>query len=294
MIQIRKAYPTDSYRLIQINDMVWKDEFYDVLPNGIFGEQSQNIDDRVEHLRDQIVENNRVLVAVLDEEIVGFIFYAKAKNVLYSAAAEIRAIYILPLYQRKGIGTQLFEQAVEEIQRLGFSSLIVNCPVLGSSNMFFQKLGGDNREVEVEDFYGYKIDVNLFYFDLDKRGEVVADDWNLLYRHAQDNLFLLNDINREIAVIMTEDQQIYMGLGIQGAVCPVMSALSNMYLDQKKKVTKILILNRESCPVLPCGKCRDSLIRLGQEEALVLFDMGSLQTMTIKELNPYYKKGEMM
>lgn len=292
MIRIRKAYPTDSYRLIQVKDMVWKDEFYDVLPNGILSELIRNVDDRVRHLKDQIVENNRILVAMDGEKVVGFIFYAKANNEFYNAAAEIRAIYILSEYQKKGIGTQLFEKAVEEVQRLGFHSLIVCCPVLGSGNAFFQKIGGDKREVVSDTIYGYNVDVDLFYFDLDKRGEGIVDDWNLLYQKAQDNLFLLDDTNREIAVVMTVDQHIYMGLGIHGAVCPLMSAVSNMYLGQEKKIAKILILNRSSSPVLPCGRCRDVLIKLGQKDALVLFDMGSLQTMTISELNPYYKKDE--
>ena len=83
-----------------------------------------------------------------------------------------------------------------------------------------------------------------------------------------------------------------MGLGIKKKVCPIESALSNMYLGGENKIVKILILNKQSKPVLPCGKCRDLLIHLGQEQASILFDFGSFKTMTMKELNPYYKNEE--
>ena len=65
-------------------------------------------------------------------------------------------------------------------------------------------------------------------------------------------------------------------------------------VNQDKRIVKILILNKERKPVLPCGKCRDLLIELGHESALILFDFGELKTMTMKELNPYYKDEEVL
>ena len=103
---------------------------------------------------------------------------------------------------------------------------------------------------------------------------------------------LLNDVNREVAVLLSDTGNMYLGLGIKNKVCPIESALSNMYLGGENKIVKILILNKQSKPVLPCGKCRDLLIYLGQEQASILFDFGSFKTMTMKELNPYYKNEE--
>ena len=81
-------------------------------------------------------------------------------------------------------------------------------------------------------------------------------------------------------------------IGIKNSVCPIESALANMHIGQEKNVSKILILSRESKPVVPCGKCRDLLVSLGQGSAEILFDIGSLQTKTMEELNPYYKSEE--
>lgn len=293
MLQIRKSYPTDAYQLIQIMDTVWKDEFYDVLPNRIFYGMMQSVEKRVQHLKEQIEENNRVYVALEDDKPVGFVFYAKTTNVVYNAAMEIRYIYVLPDFQRKGIGTKLFEHVVDDVERLGISSLIVHCPIPSNSIIFFTKIGAKKKEVISKNMGDYSVMCEVLLFDLgENRQEVSANEWNELYVKAQESLFLLNKLHHEVAVLMAGSGNMYLGLGIRGRVCPIESALSNMYLAGEKVVAKILILDQKSKPVLPCGKCRDLLIELGQEKAEILFDIGTFKTMTMEQLNPYYKKEE--
>jgi len=294
MIEIRKAYATDAYMLVQISDYVWKSEFYDVLPNGILSERLRRVNERVKHLQDQIKENNRILVALDDNKIIGFIFYAKSSDSVDNISAEIREIYVIPEYQRKGVGTKLFQDSLVELKRMGYRSLIVACPLESTCIQFFSKMGGSKREVVVRNLDGYSIRFDLMNFDLENMGNqaLVNEDWNRMFSYAQDHLMLLNEVNREIAVLLAESGKMYLGLGIKNRVCPIESALSNMYLGEDSKVTKILILDRKCRLVLPCGKCRDLLIGLGQEKALILFELEELKTMTMKELNPYYKSEE--
>lgn len=293
-IEIRKSFPTDAYTLTLLGDISWKDAYYDILPNGILTEMTKNMDSRVKHLTDQILENNRILVAVDDDKLVGFVFYAKAQNSFYESEAEIRDIYILPDYQKQGIGTKLFNSAVENLKKLGFDSMILYCPVSGSSNYFFEKMGGEKKEAVNRIILNHSVLCNIYYYDLNKKNILIdkTDDWNKLYSIAQENLGLLNNINREIAVIMSSAGNMYLGLGIKNRVCPIEVALSNLHIGDEREVSKILILDRNSTPVLPCGKCRDLLVGLGQHQAEILFDYGNLKTMTMDELNPYYKDEE--
>ena len=292
MIEIRKAYPIDAYTLINIKDNVWKNEFYDILPNGIINDLNKNIEKRIEHLIDQINENNRVLVALVDDKIVGYIFYAKALNEDYDLTAEIREIYILPEYQRKNIGTSLFESVVDELKKLGYNSVILNLPINSRSVLFFVKLGFIKKDVCIKLINGYKIRCDLMYYEFENTSRKFTNEWNDIYVKAEENLYLLNNINREIAVISTDSGNMYIGLGIKRRVCPLEVAVANMHASSDKNISKIIILNKESKPVLPCGRCRDLLIGLGEEKALILFDYGSLKTITMKELNPYYKDEE--
>lgn len=293
MLQIRKAYPTDAYTIINVLDMVWKSTYYDVLPNGILHHMLQNVDGRIQHLKDQIEENNRIFVALEDEKMIGFVFYAKTHSTVYVSSAEIRELYVLPDYQRQGIGTKLFQMAVSELRKLGYRSVVVNCPSQGTSVEFFAKLGGIQKETISKKIYGYSVFCDLIYFDLEQENkEEMSSEWNDLFLLAQEHLTLLNDIHREIAVILTEHKKVFLGIGIKNKVCPIESALANMYLGQESHILKILILDKKSKPVLPCGRCRDLLISLGQESAQILFDIGTLKTITMKELNPYYKDEE--
>jgi len=292
LLEIRKAYPTDAYSLINIIDVVWKNEFYDYLPNGIIFEMTRNVDKRVKHLTDQIVENNRIFVALEDDVIVGYIFFAKSQSIVYDSAAEIREIYVLPEFQKKGIGTKLFNMAKEEIKKLGYKSLVIYCPWETNGISFFLKMGGEKRDMVTKSVFGYSVIYDIIYLDLFDNIVNRSNDWNDIYLMAQEYLYLLNDINREVAVIKSVSGNLYVGLGILDKVCPIESALSNMYIGKDMYVDKILILNRNCKPVLPCGKCRDLLIGLGQDNALILFDFGDLKTMTMHELNPYYKVEE--
>ena len=292
MYDIRKAYPTDAYALVNIMDVVWKNEFYDFLPNGIIYEMARNLERRINHLTDQINENNRIFVALDGDVPIGYVFYAKAQNAMYDSAAEIREIYVLPEFQRKGIGTQLFEMALGELKKLGYKTLILLCPWESKGISFFLKMGGEKRDMLTKSVNGYSVIYDVIYFDLEHQLGNNPNEWNNIYLMAQEHLHLLSDINKEVAVISTSSGNMYVGLGIKNRVCPLMSALSNMYIGGDREVLKILILNRESKPVLPCGKCRDLLIGLGQEKALILFDFGSLRTMSMQELNPYYKDEE--
>ena len=292
VIEIRKAYPIDAYEIINIYDIVWKSEFYDVLPNGIIHDRLKNVHSRVEHLTNQIEENNRIFVAVDDGKIVGFCFYARRQDERYADSEEIRSIYVLPSYQNQGIGTKLINACIEEIKRLGYHSFIVDVPNGGRCTDFFLKFGGKKRELFSKKIDGYSVMVDIIIIDINKSNSTPNDEWNELFLMVQDKLYLLNNNNLEIGIILTNKGNTYMGIGIKHRVCPIEVALGNMYLNKDSNISKILILNKNSKPVLPCGKCRDLLISLGEDNAEILFDYGSLKTMTMKELNPYYKTEE--
>ena len=291
-MEYRKSYPTDAYLLVQLRNEVWKNTYYDVLPNRILQYMKENKEEMVSHLRDQIMENNRIIVALEDNKIVGYIFYAKSQIDLYDTAAEIREIIVLPHYQRKGIGRKLYQLAKKELKKLGYHNLIVSYPSVGKDKEFFQCLGGEMKEKLSHDILGYPISCDLFSFQLDDTIENTSSDWQVLYQEVQKKIGLLNDINKEIAAVMSPQGNIYFGLGIKNKVCPLEGALSNLYLSGEKEISKIMIMNKNSKVVLPCGKCRDLFIYLGYGKAEILFDMGSLKVISLKDLNPYYKDEE--
>lgn len=289
MINIRKAYQTDAYELINIRDNIWKEEFHDVLPNSIIYDRFKNKEANIEHLKDQISENNRVLVATNDDNIIGYIFYAKSSNIDYEKSAEIREIYVKKEFRGAKVGTKLLTLAQNEIINKGYNYLVVSIPQNISSINFFTKTGGIEKGYKIEKMYNNDLKCNLVCFELKNKKSEPTNEWNKLYAEAINKTNLLNQVNREVCAISTKNGNIYYGIGIINNICPLESALSNMHLNKDMGIDKILILNKENKPVLPCGSCRDLLVYLKELDAKILFDYGALQTITVAELNPYYK-----
>ena len=291
-MEYRKSYPTDAYLLIQLKNDVWKDTYYDVLPNGILKYMKENKEEIINHLRDQIMENNRIIVALEDNKIVGFIFYAKSQVDLDDTAAEIREIFVLPRYQRKGIGRKLYQLAKRELRKLGYRTLIISYPSVGNDKDFFQCLGGEVKEKNFQDVFGYSISCDLFYFQLDDIMENTSLDWESLYQEAQKKIGILNEVNKDVTAVMSVNGNVYLGVGIRNDICSVASALSNLYLNGENNVRKIISIDKNSNVVLPCKKCRDLLISLGLGDSDVLVDMNFLKSVSLKELDTYYKDKE--
>lgn len=290
-MEFRKSYPTDAYKIVKIKDDVWKNTYYDILPSRILVQRKENLEDRVNHLKDQIIENNRIIVATEEEKIIGYIFYAKSLLEAFPDSAEIREIAVLPEYQRKGVGLNLFKLAEEEVKKLGYHSFVIQSPTEGTYKNFFQKIGGIIKKSSLKEVADYQLSYDIFYIAFERRDEP-KEDWNILFFKAQQKLYLLKETNKEVAVILSSNHHFYFGLGIKDKVHPLEVALSNLYLNDENTIEKILILNKNSKPVLPCGKCLDLLMNLGHKNTEILFDLGTLKTLTIKELMPYYKDEE--
>lgn len=291
MVMIRKAYPADAYNIVGVNLEVWKCEYNDILSSNIINGMIGDFDNRVKHLKEQIEENNRIFVAVEDDRIVGYIFYAKSSNEEYSSAAEIRDLYVLSSYQRMGIGNQLFQKAVEEVKKLGFNSLILNCPIKNKNKDFFLKLGGVIKEVISLKVSNSLIDFSVIYFDLLASNMDKDLRWNDLYTKLVNVSLGVTSDYRAIALIES-DGNLYFGLNVFKMVTALEVAFSNMKLDSKNKVEKLIILDASNRLLIPDGYDLEILMESGNEDTLVLVDVITSEVKKVRELISDLKKEE--
>lgn len=288
MLEIRKAYSTEAYNIVNLTLEVWKDEYSDLLPVNIINDMSKNIDGNVRHLRDQIEENNRILVAVIDDKIVGYVFYAKGSSQVYEHAGEIRSIYILKEYQRQGIGRKLFDSSIIELKKLGFNSMIVNCPVKNRNNEFFIKMGGMFKEIISSKVSEKLIDYNVIYFDLTVNNNDDNSEWQELYTKLVD-VSLSITVNRGTIALITSSDNIYFGLNVLGMVSAMEVCVSNMRMGGDDKVDKIIIMNTNNELVIPNGRDLELLMESGNGDAQVLIDISTMEVKMVSELISDYK-----
>jgi GNAT superfamily N-acetyltransferase len=92
--------------------------------------------------------------------LVGFCDGGKERSHPENGVGELYAIYILPEFQKKGIGKLLFEEAVESLLLAGMKSMMVWVLSESPFRKFYEGLGGKlDPGVKTLEAGGHKIDL---------------------------------------------------------------------------------------------------------------------------------------
>ena len=129
-VEIRKTTAQDSEKVINLNNLVWRDAYFEIFPEQVFIERENNNQTRIEFKKNfKLNQNGSVnLVAVVDEKIVAYLdgqILSDYEHFKHLGYADLCAIYINPKFQRAGIGTMLFNKFVAEIKRLGATKFVI-------------------------------------------------------------------------------------------------------------------------------------------------------------------------
>ena len=96
----------------------------------------------------------RMYVAEVQEQgIVGFADFGEPREIIAAYEGELYAIYLLTVFQRKGIGERLFNQGVEFLIRSGKSSMYLLALAVSPYKSFYEKMGGQiigRKQIEIE------------------------------------------------------------------------------------------------------------------------------------------------
>lgn len=123
-LKIRQAGPADATEIARVHVLSWQSSYVDLIDaeyvRGLqVGESESNWLRRLSEAEDI------VLVAEVDGKIVGFVHGGKQREEGSKSEAELRAIYLLNEFQRKGIGSELFREFKAKLPAAGFHSLNV-------------------------------------------------------------------------------------------------------------------------------------------------------------------------
>jgi len=96
------------------------------------------------------------------------------------------------------------------------------------------------------------------------------------------------------SALLTEKGNVYIGVCIDTACsmgfCAEHSAIAQMITNEESRIVKIVAVGSEGKVYPPCGRCREFMYQINNEnlEADVL--VGEGKVVTLKELLPYYRK----
>lgn len=143
-IRIRSAQQSDAGSIAEVQWRTWQAAYLGLLPHEIligFGQSQGN--GFWQRVLDQTVDGDAVLVAELDQEIVGFISSGPIRQSISGYRGEFYALYVLPEAQGCGIGTTLIAHAARGLVRQRWVNAAVW--VLEDNHFgrqFYERLGG--------------------------------------------------------------------------------------------------------------------------------------------------------
>ena len=162
-MRIRKARAGDERSIAAVIIDTWKVAYRGILPEGFLGALTT---EKHEKLFKKNIADAKETVLVLEnvhKEIVGVVSGGQDRSGKYDC--ELVAIYVLPDYQKKGFGKQLFKAFIEEQKRSKYKSMIVWAFRENRDKGFYKKLGGLVREEKSYPFAGNELPIEGYTWE---------------------------------------------------------------------------------------------------------------------------------
>ncbi len=140
MFTIRKAVYGDAAAIADIHVSSWKSTYADLLDEQDISNMTyENRRALWETILRIQKEEQCTLVIHNDDRIVGFVSGGPERTKRFDYDSEIYTIYLLDEFQRKGLGGRLLKAFSEEMQGLGYKSLLVWVLKQNPSSRFYER-----------------------------------------------------------------------------------------------------------------------------------------------------------
>ncbi|MDD2839712.1 MAG: GNAT family N-acetyltransferase [Rickettsiales bacterium] len=156
---VRLAKIEEARVISEINMNTWKGSYRGYIPNDVL--DTRNITENMLQNRLDDISNKNIFVAEVDKKIIGYTSIKRHTKM----EVEIGSFYILPEYQRLGIGGILLKEVLINLKNNGYKKVIVwTMKNFEKSNNFYKKYGGILTGNTKK--WNYNIDVIEFIFTL--------------------------------------------------------------------------------------------------------------------------------
>ncbi|MDP8219983.1 MAG: GNAT family N-acetyltransferase [Candidatus Stygibacter frigidus] len=145
MIKIRKAESKDLRQISYIHVDTWRDAYRGIVDSYVLGKLSYGrSQDNWKNCMAKL--SDHFYVAEKDDMVVGFITGGTLREEELLYEAEVYAMYILPEFQRQGIGTMLLDKIVYDFHHQGWGQFLIWCLEKNPARAFYESLGGVHKQ----------------------------------------------------------------------------------------------------------------------------------------------------
>ncbi|MBA2494230.1 MAG: GNAT family N-acetyltransferase, partial [Acidobacteria bacterium] len=141
-IVYRRANVKDALAVAKVHVESWHKSFAGIVPQEFL--DNLTVEKREQAFRQRFGEENyKMFVAeTANDGIVGFADFGKSREKDFAFEAELYAIYLLPEFQRKGIGENLFKLCQKEMIADKVNSMYLMALDVSPYKPFYEKMGG--------------------------------------------------------------------------------------------------------------------------------------------------------
>lgn len=141
-IDIRSATPDDVPQIARVHVESWQESFKGIAPEDYL--RSMSVDRRREVFAERLTDPtyNMLVADEPDRGVVGFIDFGTPKCENYGYDARVYSFYMLPGYQRIGLGARLFKDCRRAMRDAGYESMCLDTLEMSPYRRFYEKHGG--------------------------------------------------------------------------------------------------------------------------------------------------------
>ncbi|MCF7911278.1 MAG: GNAT family N-acetyltransferase [Candidatus Cloacimonetes bacterium] len=164
MIIIRKAECHDLRQISYVHVDTWRDAYHGIIDQQVLDKLSYGrSQDNWKRCQERM--SQYFYVAENDNIIVGFITGGRQREEELLYDAEVYAMYVLPEFQKQGIGKMLLEKLVQDFHHENWQQFIIWCLQKNPAKAFYESLGGVHAETAKIRIGGRPLVKNGYLFD---------------------------------------------------------------------------------------------------------------------------------
>lgn len=155
-VSIRKAEPEDAAEIANVHINAWREAYKDLLPEAYLASLPLTFKRRLHSWRN-LIQNcqatSEVLTVAESEAhgIVGFASAGPGRDEKFPKFGELKALYLLQEYHKRGIGNDLLQHSFQALKLMGLHSaycwVLENNPTVA----FYQHSGAKISSLETKD-----------------------------------------------------------------------------------------------------------------------------------------------
>ena len=164
MITIRPATEQDFPLIRRLADEVFPATYTPLLPEGQV-EYMMEMMYSEEALREQLQSGHRFFLGYVGGEPAGYLSIEQQGDSLF----HLHKLYVLPRFQRSGLGRALFKEAVREVRRAGVlpARIELNVNRENKALCFYERIGmRRDRVVDIKIGEGFEMNDYIMVFDI--------------------------------------------------------------------------------------------------------------------------------